>query len=274
VFVVIELRVAHPMLDLSLFRNPSFAGAAIVAFTLSASMFSMFLYLTLYIQNVLRYDPLEAGLRFLPFSVLAFLVAPVSGRLTEKIPVRLLLGSGLVLVGTGLLLMTMITPDSGWTKLLPGFCVAGAGVGMINPPLASTQVGVVSPARSGMASGIGNTFRQVGIATGIAGLGAIFQHLVMQKTLDALGSGGPRLDEQVLASGQVGQIAKRLPPAQRTHLLDAFQTGFVNAMDELLVIAAVIALVGAVGGYALVRGRDFVRAPERPEPEPEPAAVA
>ena len=274
-FVAIELRVAQPMLDLSLFRNPSFAGAAIVAFTLSASMFSMFLYLTLYIQNVLRYDPLEAGLRFLPFSILSFCVAPISGRLSERVPVRLLLGSGLVLVGTGLLLMTMITPDTGWATLLPGFCVAGAGVGMINPPLASTQVGVVAPARSGMASGIGNTFRQVGIATGIAGLGAIFQHLVLQKTLDALGSGGPRLNEEVLASGQVGQLARGLPPAQRAHLLDAFQTGFVNALDELLVIAAVIAFVGALGGYALVRRRDFVTAHAAPEPaEPAPAAAA
>jgi len=270
-FVAIELRAAHPMLDLTLFRNPSFAGAAIVAFTLSASMFSMFLYLTLYIQNVLGYKPLPAGLRFMPFSLLAFIVAPIAGKLSERLPVRLLLGSGLMLVGGGLLLMTAVDAHSSWSALLPGFIVAGAGVGMINPPLASTQVGVVSPARSGMASGIGNTFRQVGIATGIAGLGAIFQHLVASKTMDALGAGGPHLTGEALASGRARQIAAALPPDQRAHLTEAFRVGFTGALDDLLVIAAIVAFAGALAGYALVRRRDFVTAHEA---TPEAAPVA
>ena len=87
------------MFDLALFRKPSFAGAAIVAFTLSASMFSMFLYLTLYIQNVLGFSPLEAGLRFLPLTLLSFFVAPFAGRLAARVPIRVLLGGGLLLVG-------------------------------------------------------------------------------------------------------------------------------------------------------------------------------
>src|SRR6185437_3435585 len=172
-FVIVERRQTRPMLDLTLFRRPAFAGASIVAFAVSASMFSMFLYLTLYIQDVLGYTPLQAGLRFLPVTLVSFVVAPISGRLSVRVPVRLLLGCGLVLVGAGLISMTAVDASSGWTTLIPGFVLAGAGVGLINPPLASTAVGVVHHSRSGMASGINNTFRQVGIATGIAGLGAI-----------------------------------------------------------------------------------------------------
>ena len=92
VFLIAERRQQRPMLDLTLFRRPAFAGASIVAFAVSASMFSMFLYLTLYIQDVLGYDPLQAGLRFLPITLLSFVVAPFSGQLSVRVPVRLLLG--------------------------------------------------------------------------------------------------------------------------------------------------------------------------------------
>ena len=81
----------------------------------------------------------------------------------------------MILVGVGLVLMRGLTATSAWTALLPGFIVAGAGIGFVNPALAATAVGVVPPQRSGMASGINSTFRQVGIATGIAVLGAIFE---------------------------------------------------------------------------------------------------
>ncbi|MBA3262311.1 MAG: MFS transporter, partial [Thermoleophilaceae bacterium] len=185
-FVAIELRREGPMLDLHLFRIPAFTGAQITAFVLHASMFSMFLYLVLYIQNILAYSPLEAGLRFLPVSLLSFLVAPVAGKLVERLPVRAFLGAGLVLVGAGLLLMSGIDPDDDWTTLLPGFIVAGIGIGCTNPPLATAAIGVVEPHRSGAASGINSTFRQVGIATGIAGLGALFQARVTDKLTDAL----------------------------------------------------------------------------------------
>ena len=90
-FVVAELRGEQPMLDLALFRKPAFTGAQIAAFSISASMFSMFLYLTLYMQNVLRYSPFQAGLRFLPVSVLSFLAAPIAARLTNRVPVRVLI---------------------------------------------------------------------------------------------------------------------------------------------------------------------------------------
>ena len=270
-FVAVERRSPDPMFDLTLFRKPSFTGAAIVGFALSASMFSMFLYLSLYLQNVLGFSPLEAGLRFLPLTLLSFFVAPIAGRLSGRvIPIRVLLGFGMLLVSVGLVLQGGPGADSGWTHFLPGFVLAGIGIGMINPPLATTQVGVVPPQRSGMASGIGGTFRQVGIATGIAALGAIFQHAVAAKTIAALPAaphGGGDLGA-TLSSGNVGSALRAVPPAQRQRFVEAFHTGFAGALNEILVIAAIVAFLGAVAGFALVRREDFVAAGDQvAEPE-------
>jgi EmrB/QacA subfamily drug resistance transporter len=265
-FVIVERRQERPMLDLTLFQKPAFAGASIVAFAISSSMFSMFLYLTLYIQDVLGYTPLQAGLRFLPITLLSFFVAPLSGRLSVRVPVRLLLGCGLILVGIGLLTMTAVDADSDWTVLIPGFILAGAGIGLINPPLASTAVGVVHHSRSGMASGINNTFRQVGIATGIAGLGAIFQHDVTRNTTAALSSGPGREVlhaahgklTTALVSGEVGQVARSLPHAAREALMHSYRVGFTEAFSSILIIAACVALAGSIFAFVLVRSSDFV----------------
>jgi EmrB/QacA subfamily drug resistance transporter len=249
-FVVVEARQERPMLDLTLFRKPSFVGVSIVAFALSASMFSMFLYLTLYLQNILGYSPLEAGLRFLPITLLSFVCAAISGNLTERVPTRLLLGVGLGLVALGLLLMSGVDKDSSWTHLLPGFLLAGAGVGLTNPAIASTAVGVVDPRRAGMAAGINNTFRQVGIATGIAGLGAIFQSIITSNIAEHAPPGTRLPPAEFLAQGRV----KAVPPPLR----DAFLSGWTASLNEILVIAAAVALAGAVSALALVRREDFV----------------
>jgi EmrB/QacA subfamily drug resistance transporter len=238
-FLAAERLQERPMLDLELFRRPAFAGASLVAFTLSASAFAMFLYLTLYIQNVLGYSPLQAGLRFLPTTLLMFAVSPLAGRLSVHVPIRLLLGVGLLFVSGGLLAMTAVTPTSSWTALIPGFVLQGIGVGLINPPLASAAIGVVPPARSGMASGANSTFRQVGIATGIAGLGAVFQH--------------------DLGHGAIVQHASR--------------AAFVGAFTDILHIAAAVAFAGAIGAFALVRSRDFI-ASHAPVSTGEPTAMA
>jgi EmrB/QacA subfamily drug resistance transporter len=284
-FLIVELRQRQPMLDLSLFRRPAFSGASIVAFTLSASFFAMFLYLTLYIQNVLGYTPLQAGLRFLPSTLLSFIVAPIAGRLSVRMPVRLLLGSGLVLIGIGLLTMTAIDAASSWTALIPGFLLAGAGVGLVNPPLASTAVGVVTAERSGMASGINSTFRQVGIATGIAGLGAVFQHSVTHGTTAALVASGHVREilssahgqlGTMLETGEVSHIAQALSPGARAALEHSYRVGFTGAFTTIAAIAATVALVGAVLAFVLVRTRDFVSAGEVPVAQegPEPLVSA
>src|SRR3954454_18125145 len=116
-FFAIEHVSRSPMLDLRLFRVPTFVGAQIVAFAISARIFAQFLYLTLYLQNVLGYSPIQAGLRFLPLSLVSFFVAPVSGRLSARLPVRFLLGGGMALVGLALVLMHGVTPSSDWTTL-------------------------------------------------------------------------------------------------------------------------------------------------------------
>src|SRR5207245_9451942 len=132
------------------------------------------------------------GLRCLPLTVVSFFAAAIGGRLGHSSAPRFLFGIGMGLVGLGLVLMHGVTPSSAWTTLLAGFIVAGAGVGLTNPTIAQVAVGVVEPARSGMASGINNSFRQVGIATGIAGLGAIFQARVQSKAAGLLAAGGVR----------------------------------------------------------------------------------
>jgi len=267
VFLVAEWKQADPMLDLTLFKRPAMCGVSLAAFTLAASIFALFLYLTLYIQDDLGYGPLAAGVRFLPLTVLAFIVAPFAGKLTVRIHARYLLGTGLLLISAGCLAMGFTHADSTWTVLLPGFVLAGVGIGTINPVLASSAISVVPPQRSGMASGANSTFRQVGIATGIAGLGSVFQSQLQKKTLDALQAtptgravashGGAQLQGAILG-GDVHQVSATLPEAARSALLDAYRAGFSSTLNTILIIGSIIALVGSVGAFALVRQRDFV----------------
>jgi EmrB/QacA subfamily drug resistance transporter len=267
VFIANEKRSRDPMLDLELFKRPAFVGVAMVAFAIAASIFAMFLYLTLYIQDNLGYGPFPAGLRFLPLTVLAFAVAPFAGRLTVRIHSRYLLGTGMLLIAGGMLLMAFTHPNSTWTVLLPGFIVAGFGIGMVNPVLASVAISVVEPQRSGMASGANNTFRQVGIATGIAVLGAVFQSQIVGHTSgvltqsaagrQVLHQGGAQLTA-AMSSGEVRQAAASIPSAARAALLHAYHIGFSTTLNHLMIIGAIVAFIGALGGYGLVRQRDFV----------------
>ena len=278
-FVVIELRRENAMLDLSLFRNPSFTGVSIVAFTLSAGMFAMFLYLTLYIQDVLAYSPLEAGVRFLPLTVLSFVVAPISGRLLHRFPARVLMGTGLILVGLGLTLMHGIEPDDGWTGLLPGFLVAGVGIGMANPGIATVAIGVVNAARAGMASGINSTFRQVGIATGTAALGAIFTARIESELAELLPQAPPAtLDRfsEAVSAGATEQALAGVPSQFRDQAAAAAEQAFVTGLNEILLVGAATAFVGGIAGWLLVRRRDMVafEAPATADAEAEPSPAA
>ncbi len=267
-FFVNERFAGDPMLDLGLFRIPAFVGISIVAFTLAASIFAMFLYLTLYIQDDLGYSPLAAGVRFLPLTLLTFVVAFFAGRLTVRVQSRLLLGIGMIFVAGGLLSMSTTHADSTWTVLLPGFILCGIGIGTVNPVLASGAISVVQPQRSGMASGANNTFRQVGIATGIAVLGAIFQTQIVSHTAGVLHQtplgrgilhrGGAHL-QTAMSAGEVRQVASAIPvPAARRVLVGAYQSGFSSALNHLMIIGAAVAIVGALGAFVLVRQRDFI----------------
>jgi EmrB/QacA subfamily drug resistance transporter len=246
-FVLVEWRRESPMFEVKLFRNPTFTAAQLLAFTIASAMFSQFLYLTLYLQNVLGYSPIGAGVRFLPLSLLSFVAAPIAGRLSARVPVRLLFGVGMSLIGIALLSMHGITPSSHWTTLLAGFCLGGVGIGLVNAPLASTAVSVVEPRRAGMASGINNTFRQVGIATGIAGLGAIFQDEISRKL-------------------HASAMAKAVASGAVQHGGHAARVAFIAGLNEILLVASFVAFAGAFVGLALVRRQDFVASAPQQQP--------
>ncbi len=251
-FIAIEVRSTHPMLELQLFRKPAFVGVSIVAFSLSASMFAMFLYLTIYMQDILTFQPFDAGVRFLPITLLSFFVAPVAGQLLTRVPARVFFGLGLGLTGVGLLLMGGLDADSRWTALLAGFLLAGAGIGMTNPAIASVAVGVVPAAKAGMGSGINNTFRQVGIATGIAAYGAIFQHGIETRLADSLGNVPDGFGQAVASSGT------RAAEGQGPQAVDAVRDAFIGSLNELFLIAGILALTGAFLGALLTRDSDLL----------------
>ena len=263
-FVIVERRIAHPMFDLKLFMLPTFTGGSVAAFGLSASIFAMLLYLVLYLQDILGYSALGTGVRLMVLSGGTLATAAVAGRLTSRVPIRLLIGPGLIMVAVGLLLMRGLDAGSSWTHLIPGMIVGGLGVGLVNPPLASTAVGVVAPQRAGMASGINSTFRQVGIATGIALLGALFSNKVgdeiraMTAAVPGLSHRGPQIASAV-QSGQIGQLIGRLPEHARQAVGTITRTAFTTGLNRILLVAAIIALVSAAVSLAAIRSRDFAQ---------------
>jgi EmrB/QacA subfamily drug resistance transporter len=277
-FVVAETVQREPMFDLGLFRKPTFTGGSIAAFSLSAGLFALFLYLTLYLQDVLGYSALQTGLRFLVLSGGILLTSTLAGRLTAVVPIRFLIAPGLVLVGVGLLLMRGLDAGTGWTHLIPGFICAGAGAGMINPPLASTAIGVVTPDRAGMASGINSTFRQIGIATGIAGLGTLFAHVVRTHIVSMLhGISGvtdkasTALAATVAQGSGAGSGLGALPAKARPTAAHAIKASFTTGLNEIFLIGAILSLVAAVLTLILIRSKDFESSAARSGTRPQVA---
>ena len=270
-FLVAEGRVAHPMFDLSLLRVPTFAGGSIAAFAMNGSLYALLLYLVIYLQDILGYSALGAGLRLAIISVAQLATSVLAGRLSEHVPVRWLIGPGLLLVGIGLIVMAGVTGDTTWTHLIPGFIIAGLGSGLVNPPLASTAIGVVPPHQAGMASGVNNTFRQVGIATGIAALGTIFTSQIQSRLTSSLppslaGSAGRIVN--AVRQGSAGQLIASVPGADRAAVGTALRSSFAAALNDLMFITGGLALAGAVCAVLLIRRKDF-----HPSATPEPAAA-
>jgi len=172
-----------------------------------------------------------------------------------------------MLIGAGLILMAGLTGGSDWTDLIPGFIVSGLGAGMVNPPLASTAIGVVPPQKAGMASGVNSTFRQIGIAAGIAALGSIFNAALQHNlaSTPAVASSAPRL-VTTIRQGQVGQLLASLPPARRGAVAEAIRGAFAAGLNDLLFVTGGLAFTGAVCALLLIRSQDFVRT-GRTEPE-------
>ena len=264
-FVLVEHHRAAPMFDLSLFRTPAFVGVSVATFALAAGMFAIYPYLTLYLQNDLGYSPLIGGLCLLPSTLLSGLIPIAARRPIEQLPARLLLSVGLLLSSAGLALMRGLTATSSWTTLIPGLVLTGVGIGIANPAIAKTALGVVAPQRAGIASGISNTFRTAGLATGIAALGAVFQHRLASSLGAQLGPPAARLAKALAAGGT--RAAQALAPNHRGTLL-ASRDAFVSGTNEILAIGAVVVLLGALAALVLVRARDFHPAPNSASRQP------
>jgi EmrB/QacA subfamily drug resistance transporter len=213
-FVAIERRVKDPMLPLGLFRVPSFAGAQISAFSISASLFAVYIFATIYLQQVLGLSAIEAGLVYLPGTILNAMVSGATAQVGDKVSARVMISGGLALVAVGLLMMTIPDANSSWLAIEPGMLVAMFGTGMFNPAVIAVALGSVSEDQSGLAAGVNDTFRQAGIAVGVAALGAM-------------------IPTAALAKGDV--------------------TSYVDGLHNALAVGAGLAAIGAVAAAYLLR---------------------
>ena len=280
-FGLIERLAPSPMLPPAVFRRRSFTGVQLAAFAVSSSAIAMFLYISLYLQNYLGYTPLQTGLRYLPVTVASLLAAPLAGALLSRAPARLLMSGSLALTGLGLLMMSGIGLHSGWTRLLGGFVLVGAGAGFLNPVLADVALSVVPKEQSGMAAGINNTFRQVGVAVGVAIWGAIFVARGAA-TVRRLGAGTPvaggdhpRHLVEAVSSGNLHETLSSVPAPLRHRVAHAAHEAFINGFNDLMSLGALVCLTGAVLVLWLVRERELEREPlESPYPGTPQGAIA
>jgi len=262
-FVIAELRSPNPMFDIRLFRVPTFVGAQITAFTLAFSLFAMLAYFVLYLQNVLGHSAIAAGAALLPITVLAFIFSPIAAELAKRVPMGAILGVGMAAIGFGFIALYGLDGSSDWQQLMLGFGLAGVGVGLVNPPLAEVAVAIRPTSQAGMLTGINNTFRQVGVAAGIAVLGALLEHRIFEKMQDLFAQGPSELQAQsselgrAAASGRVEAALASVPEADVGFVQTAARDAFVSGLNELNLIGAAIAFIGAVAAFALIRAKDF-----------------
>ena len=172
-FVLLELRQRVPMLDLSLFRDPTFTGANLTMLLVSLAMFGIFFFNSLFLQNVLGYSATQTGAVFLPMTVLIIVVAPWAGRYSDKVGSRWLVGTGMTLVSLSLVLFAQLDVGSTFWDILPGLLTGGLGMALVMTPATAAAMGAVDVDKAGVGSAVLNCSRQVGGSLGIAVMGAI-----------------------------------------------------------------------------------------------------
>jgi EmrB/QacA subfamily drug resistance transporter len=265
-FALVELFQSRPMFDLSLFRKPSFGGVSVATFAIGGGMFALLPFLTLYLQNDLGYSPLQGGLRLLPLTVLSFLVPFVFRKAADKLPPGVVLGAGFAVTAGGIAAMLAVGSRSSWTALIPGLILCGIGLGIANPAIARVGLGVVPPQRSGMASGISNTFRIAGLATGVAALGAVFQQRLTTSLASNIGPHAAAISNVVSSAGVRAAAHGQTRTTRAAHL------AFAAGLHTIFVICAIAVAAGALLSIALVRSKDFHQ-PTAPVAPTEPRLV-
>jgi EmrB/QacA subfamily drug resistance transporter len=261
-FALIEPRVREPMVDFPLFRSRTFLGANLVAFIVTFSMLAMFFFLALYMQNILGYSAVQAGVRFLPTTLMIVLIAPLAGRLSDRIGPRPLMVTGLSLTTISLFLLTRIDVGTGYGLLLPAFIVMGVGIALVMSPMSTAAMNAVPAAKSGVGSGILSMSRMVGATFGVAAIGALFQHLARtQLAHDLAGTGiGAAQRDRIVENLGSASDATGLPP----QAAEAAQHAFIHALSNGMWLSAGVAALGALLSLWLI-------APKRAA-EPDAAA--
>jgi predicted MFS family arabinose efflux permease len=270
-FVAIERRSPVPVVDFAFFRSRSFVGANVVAFTVSFGMFAMFFFIALYMQNILGYSPLEAGVRFLPSTLVIIVAGPISGRLSDRVGPRPLIVAGLVLVSASLWWQSRLDVDTGYGYLLPAFIVMGLGMGLTMSPMSTAAMNAVDRTKAGVASGTLSMNRMVGGTFGVAALGALIAAIGrhdLERSLPRLPAGARERLVDGLGSGAGLAGAPANAKGATVH-------AFVDALGAGLTLSAVATLVAAAAAWLLIApGRPAAPVAEQiAEPVAEPVAA-
>jgi EmrB/QacA subfamily drug resistance transporter len=266
-FVLLEPRVREPMVDFNFFRSKTFLGSNVVAFIVTFSMLATFFFIALYMQNILGYSAVEAGVRFLPATLMIVLIAPLAGRLTDRVGPRPLMVAGLSLATLSLFLQTRIDVNTGYELLLPAFILLGIGMALVMSPMSTAAMNAVSPDKAGVASGILSMSRMVGGTFGVAAIGALFQHLArndLESSLSGTGVGAAAREHIVenLGSGSLGGLT---PQAA-----EAAHNAFIHALSTGMWLAAGVAAVGVLVALFTIESKPA----EQPQPAVQPDAAA
>ncbi|MFF5923268.1 MFS transporter [Streptomyces flavochromogenes] len=251
-FVVAETRHEHPVLDLSLFRRPSFTGIMVSALFLQGAAFAYLLFESLWMQSVLGYEPVEAGLYILPMCASAFVVSALAGRFGPW-PPRASIGGGLALIALGSAMQATLDAGSTGGSLVAGLVVSGLGVGLVTPSLPAAALATVPPERGGMVGGAVNTFRQLGFALGIAVFGVIFQSRIERVLTADGGVPDPHGTAAALSGGQARSIVAGWPEGERAGMGQLVREAFASGLNAVLVVAAALGAVASLLVLATVR---------------------
>ena len=274
-FVAAERTHHAPIVDFAFFRSRTFVGANLVAFAVSFAMFAMFFFIALYMQNILGYGPLEAGVRFLPTTLVLVVMGPVAGRLTDKVGPRWLMVAGLVLVAISLAWQSQLTIDTDFSFLMPGFVLMGLGMGLVMSPMSAAAMNAVDRRKAGVASGTLSMSRMVGGTFGVAVLGALVT-AVGRSRLEELLPAVPENVRERLVEGLGSLAAAGTDPA----IVAAAREAYVDAIGVGLTVGAASAAVAAllawwlIGNETHAAAAEIAPAPGAPAAAPEPARVA